>query len=301
MDDLRESLIRTARRGELHHALILHGPSSELLESIAGDLSRALNCVQDQDPDESCVACARIRRGLHPDVHVISVDKTRKMISIEQIRKMISEATMKPYEGRTKVFIVTPADSMSTQAANSLLKTLEEPTAGTVFLLLTASADRMLPTIRSRAQSIAVRPQMAPIESIGGDEVSVQEARLRASAVDEEDATRRAEFAREVLEDLGQVAQGDSLAVIDLAARIASLDDPAWGAQMVAQVLRDLAGEPSVSSIVPETASTIIDSIPAETLLTVARGLLDRCGWSRVNPDPMMQYEAPLLDLVLNR
>ncbi len=300
MNDVRDSLVATARRGDLHHALILHGPASELLESVAGDIARALNCVEAEGSGCTCVSCSRIRRGIHPDIHVVDLQKPRKMISIDQIRTMISEASLRPFEGRTKVFIVNPADSMSNQAANSLLKTLEEPTGNTVFLLLTRSADRMLPTIRSRAQSIQIRPRIAAPESVAGD-ASLQEARLRAVATSDQDAAARVELARQTLELLGDAAEGNAVGVLKLAASLASLDEPAWGAMIVAQVLRDLAGSSPEDSLVPAKARLVTESFTPDTLLTVARGLLDRAEWARVNLDARLQYEAPLLDLLLAR
>ena len=299
MSDARDALVRTARRGELHHALILHGPADDLLESIAQDIARALNCIREEDPEGECAACSRIRRGIHPDVHDVRLESNRKMISIEQIRNAIGEASLKPYEGRTKVFIVNPADAMSTQAANSLLKTLEEPYGNTVFMLLTRSSDRMLPTIRSRAQSIPVRPQMSSPETLAEDEISLQEARLRAEAADDEEGAERSSFARETLTLLGQIAEGDSLGIVELSQRIASFDDPARGARLVAQILRDLAGASPDDAISPADARVVSERIAPETLLGVARGLLDRAEWGRVNPDARMQFEGPLLDLML--
>lgn len=295
-----ETLVRTARSGGLHHALILHGPSFELLEAVAAELARALNCLRDDDPGGECAACSRIRRGLHPDVHEIRLEANRKMISIDQIRAMIGEATLKPYEGRTKVFIVSPADAMSTQAANSLLKTLEEPTRGTVFLLLTRSADRMLTTIRSRAQSIPVRPQMQRLDEIGRD-LPLQEARLRATATSDDEAAARVAAARQVLVLLGEAAQGEALAAIELASLIAASEDPASLAAVAAQVLRDVAGESPSGSIDPVHTRKIAEALSPDLLLSVARNLLERADWSRVNPDPRFLYEAPLLDLVLLR
>src|SRR5687767_15957853 len=91
------------------------------------------------------------------------------MISIEQIRDLVSDATMRPYEGRAKVFIVDPADAVSPSGSNSLLKTLEEPSRDTNFLLITRSPDLLLPTIKSRSQAIYIgdtsRPLTGPLES----------------------------------------------------------------------------------------------------------------------------------------
>lgn len=149
------TILETARRGELHHSIILHGPSRDTLRALAVDIAKSLNCLNGTSGDE-CASCQRIERRLHPDVHFVEVTGDRKLISIEQIRELVSEATLRPYEGRTKVFIVDPADGLSISGSNSLLKTLEEPTRDTTFILLTRSPDLLLPTIRSRSQAIYV-------------------------------------------------------------------------------------------------------------------------------------------------
>src|SRR5205085_8123908 len=105
---------------------------------------------------DDCLACSKIDKRIHPDVHFIEVGGEKKMISVEQIRGLVAEATLRPYEGRNKVFIIDPAEALSAGGSNSLLKTLEEPARDTTFILLTRSPDLLLPTIRSRAQSIYI-------------------------------------------------------------------------------------------------------------------------------------------------
>lgn len=146
-----ELLIDTARRGELHHAVILYGPAPEPLRELALQVAKTLNCLNGSTGDD-CPSCARIERRMHPDVHMIEVGGERKMISVEQIRDLVTGAGMRPYEGRNKVFIIDPADALSAGGSNSLLKTLEEPARDTTFLLITRSPDLLLPTIRSRCQ-----------------------------------------------------------------------------------------------------------------------------------------------------
>jgi DNA polymerase III delta prime subunit len=303
MSGATEALIHTAARGELHHALILHGPASELLRSTAIELAAALNCRSGQSPDCDCTPCSKVRREIHPDVHMVSAAEGKKLISVGQVREMITQASLKPYEGRTKVFIVDPADGMSTQAANSLLKTLEEPSGDTVFLLLTSSSDRMLPTIRSRAHSVPIRPFMQPPGKVLGDagEISLQEARLRAPATSDDDADRRLALGREAVSLLARTAEGESDAAIALGRLLGSLEDPAWGAGIVAQILRDLAACDPAETISPPAAERITEAIPAEVLLSTARSLLDRSEWLRVNPDPQLLFESCLLELVLKR
>ncbi|HEY6843248.1 MAG TPA: hypothetical protein VI391_03710, partial [Thermoanaerobaculia bacterium] len=155
MNNAAALLADTARRGELHHAVILHGPSPEALREAAIGIAKALNCLNRTTGDD-CLACQRIERRIHPDVHMIEVGSERKLISVEQIRDLVSAAALRPYEGRNKVFIIDPADALSAGGSNSLLKTLEEPVRDTTFLLLTRSPDLLLPTIRSRSQAIYV-------------------------------------------------------------------------------------------------------------------------------------------------
>src|SRR5439155_12244062 len=155
MNDAVTLLADTAKRGELHHAIILHGPSPDGLRQAAIRIAKALNCVNGTWGD-ACLACQRIERNIHPDVHVIEVGSERKMISVEQIRDLLSSAVLRPYEGRNKVFIIDPADALSAGGSNALLKTLEEPVRDTTFILLTRSPELLLPTIRSRSQAIYI-------------------------------------------------------------------------------------------------------------------------------------------------
>lgn len=150
-----EILLQTAQRGELHHAIILHGPAHETLQSLALRIAKTLECPNGTTGDD-CTTCQRIERRTHPDVHFIEVGGERKMIAVEQIRDLVTAAGMRPYEGRNKVFIIDPADALSPGGSNSLLKTLEEPARDTQFILLTRAADLLLPTIRSRSQPIFI-------------------------------------------------------------------------------------------------------------------------------------------------
>src|SRR5947207_14826703 len=153
MSATAELLLQTAQRGELHHAILCYGPNPATLREVGMRIAKTLNCLNGTEGDD-CTACARIERRIHPDVHFIEVTGERKMISVEQIRDLVNEAALRPYEGRNKVFIIDPADALSPGGSNSLLKTLEEPARDTHFILLTRSPDLLLPTIRSRAQSI---------------------------------------------------------------------------------------------------------------------------------------------------
>src|SRR5688500_14378949 len=93
-----ELLVETARRGQLHHSIILHGPVSPQLGELATSMAKALNCENGSAGDD-CASCGKIDRRSHPDVHRIVVEEGRKLIAVERIRQMVSEATLRPYEG----------------------------------------------------------------------------------------------------------------------------------------------------------------------------------------------------------
>ena len=96
-----------------------------------------------------CPACTRIERGIHPDVVVIEPGDTGS-IKIDAIRDIVERAGYRPFEGRRRVVIIDQADALVTQAQNALLKTLEEPPSSSVFILVSARADSLLPTVQSR-------------------------------------------------------------------------------------------------------------------------------------------------------
>ncbi|HEX6178997.1 MAG TPA: hypothetical protein VF057_11605 [Thermoanaerobaculia bacterium] len=260
MKSAADLLLDTARRGELHHSVILHGPSRDELRAIALQLAKTLNCLNGTTGDD-CAACDRIERRLHPDVHFIEVAGEKKMISIDQIRELVSEATLRPYEGRTKVFIVDPADGLSVSGSNSLLKTLEEPTRDTAFILLTRSPDLLLPTIRSRSQSIY----------IGGEETQDEEL---------------ASFIRDGLKRFA--AQADGAALLAIAAAVSSRDE-----------VNDAIA--LLGTILCEAASGRLDlggDVAAEKLLAAADGTMAALRNLVVNADARLIVEQALAELV---
>jgi DNA polymerase-3 subunit delta' len=115
-----------------------------------------------------CDSCQKIASGKHADVQVIGLDSNNSAeISIDRIRQIQHSSNLPPFEGRHKVFIIERAELMSTEAANCLLKTLEEPAAGVIFILLTTSG-RVLPaTVVSRCQKLELPPlPAAEVESV---------------------------------------------------------------------------------------------------------------------------------------
>lgn len=160
--------------GEVAHAYLLYGPAGIGKRTVACRFGAVL--VADGDKR----ARDRALRGLHPDL--LMIEPEGRFTTIGQIREVVRGAVSRPFEGARRVFILH-ADTMNVQAANALLKTLEEPEGGAVFLLLSGSRESVLPTVVSRAQSVRFDP-VAPGEVssfLEGRGYPQDEARLAAS------------------------------------------------------------------------------------------------------------------------
>ena len=130
---------------------------------MARTLAKALNCSEkDYDSCDRCDSCRRIDEGVHPDVYWVRPESKSRRIQIDQMREFMKSVNLRSSMGGVKVGIVVDADCMGEEAANAFLKTLEEPPAQTVILLLTADPQRLLPTILSRCLRISFRPDRRP-------------------------------------------------------------------------------------------------------------------------------------------
>ncbi len=151
-------------KDRLAHAYLFLGPEGVGKTFLAENLAKFLNCenpVKNKalfiDCCDSCISCRKIDDFNHPDVHWTEPGKSAR-ISIDEIRLVQKEVSLKAYEGKYKVFIILKADSMTEEAANSLLKTLEEPSGLTLIILTSANISGLLPTIISRSQIIKFYP-----------------------------------------------------------------------------------------------------------------------------------------------
>ncbi len=162
-------LQRSLERESLAHAYLLIGPAHVGKMTLALNLAQALNCEATHPPCGECASCQKIALAKHADVQIIGLTsngnsaeaKLRAEISIDQIRQMQHSASLPPFEGKCKVFIVDGAEQLSNEAANCLLKTLEEPVGKVIFILL-AINERLLPaTVTSRCQRLELPPLAA--------------------------------------------------------------------------------------------------------------------------------------------
>jgi DNA polymerase III subunit delta' len=184
-------LSRAVSRGTLPQSLVFAGPSGAGKRLTALAVAQALNCLTPIEsaagstPDTPknlqtvaepavgspvssgalpvdacgrCPACRRIAQLVHPDVVVVDAGP-----SIDDIRPLLTSATFRPFEARTRVFILDEADELSASVQNALLKTLEEPTRSSQFVLVTARPEMLLPTVRSRCTMLRFGPLPADL------------------------------------------------------------------------------------------------------------------------------------------
>lgn len=143
--------------GRVPHALLFVGPEGVGKTAIAMVFAAGLLCTGDsQKPCGECFSCRQIRSMSHPDLLVIHPEGTA--IKIDQVRQLQREASLAPYYGKRRIGIIDPAETMTPQAANSLLKILEEPVGDTVFLLISSARQQLLDTVLSRCRIMPFYP-----------------------------------------------------------------------------------------------------------------------------------------------
>ncbi|MGB5607331.1 MAG: DNA polymerase III subunit delta' [Gammaproteobacteria bacterium] len=155
----RERLAAAIQQDRLPHALLLSGPPGVGKGAFAREIARALLCehpTEDAAPCRQCTECARVESGAHPDLFTVQPEEDSRVIKVDQVRDLSEKLSLSSHRGGYKVAILDPAESMNINAANSLLKTLEEPSDNTVCVLVCVNPAQLPATIRSRCQQIRI-------------------------------------------------------------------------------------------------------------------------------------------------
>ncbi len=151
-----EKLLARIMRGSLPHALLLSGRRGIGKHHFAVQLAELLLCSENQaEPCGRCKGCRLIAAGTHPDLKQIEPPEDKQIIGVDQIRELTHYLSLTALCGGYRVVLIDPADCMNANAANSLLKTLEEPPANTSLLLISDRPSALPATIRSRCQVIS--------------------------------------------------------------------------------------------------------------------------------------------------
>jgi DNA polymerase-3 subunit delta' len=154
-------IARAIARESLPPTLLFAGPSGVGKWAVARATAQTVNCLAHEKPGGdlaidacgTCRSCDRIARGVHVDVLTLEPDD-RASIKTEVVREVLSGVGFRPFEGRRRVVLIREADTLEHQAQNALLKSLEEPPPGTMFILTTAVPGLLLPTVRSRCMRL---------------------------------------------------------------------------------------------------------------------------------------------------
>ncbi|MBU0605353.1 MAG: DNA polymerase III subunit delta' [Candidatus Omnitrophica bacterium] len=162
-------LIESSATGRVANAYIFSGPDGIGKKLSALAFAKAINCLSPNEgvSCDKCPSCKKIDSSNHPDVFIVAPEKKGTTIKIDDIRVVIKDNGLKPYEAKVKVYIIDEADGLTDEAANALLKTLEEPSMASMLILITERPSRLLPTIRSRCQIVNFFPlDAAMVEEI---------------------------------------------------------------------------------------------------------------------------------------
>ncbi len=173
-------LQRSLASQRLAHAYLITGPDHIGKTHLALEFAAALNCNGEEVPCHHCTPCRKTVQGTHPDVQVIEPEGAR--LKIDQIRRLQYDLALSPHEGRRRVCVISQFERATTEAANALLKTLEEPPRHVVLILTASDASLLLPTIVSRCQILPLRSVPTPIIEAALRERIAEEARVQLIA-----------------------------------------------------------------------------------------------------------------------
>lgn len=202
-----EILRRERAHDRVPHAYLFCGPEGVGKKRTALALAQVLECAaMGEDACGSCPACRKVAHDRHPDVHLFQpVARTKgatAKIHIDQVRELQGVISLKAMEGRKKIMILDDADRMVEQAANALLKTLEEPPGDALLILIAAFPDLLPATILSRSRKVRFQPL--------SDEV-VTQVLMREKGMEEAEARSLARFAQGSLSRVMEMELDDLL------------------------------------------------------------------------------------------
>jgi DNA polymerase III subunit delta' len=256
-DRVKGLLARALAQVRLPPALLLSGPEGVGKRTLALDVARGLLC--DKGPGEpcgQCRTCDRTARAIHPDLFVVIPETAA--IKIEQVRDAVREIAGLPFEARARVVVIDDAHTMTEQAMNALLKSLEEPPATSHLILVTASPQALLPTIRSRCQTLRLGPLPSGLlESHLRERLDLTpaEARLRAAlsggslgAAMAFEADGYRAMRDDVLDMLEKAPGANAVLRLQWSERLAEADDVSLGLTALRSLLRDAAAARAGSS-----------------------------------------------------
>ncbi|MBK6598175.1 MAG: DNA polymerase III subunit delta' [Proteobacteria bacterium] len=212
----QQSIQAAVQADRLPHALLIHEDAGAGGLELARWTSQLLLCRdRPRAPCGACPDCQWVLAGQHPDCMSVQPEGKSRQILVDQIRTAVAELRLTGHSGRAKIAVFAPAEAINANAANALLKTLEEPTPSTLLILITAQPSRLLATIRSRCLTLRVAAP-ARAEAIewltqsrgaGPWEAALDALNTGPLSLTEVDPAAIAATRRQVIEQLGQLEQ----------------------------------------------------------------------------------------------
>ncbi len=307
LEPARLQLQSALATGRLPHALLLQAAAGSGESALGLWAAQLALCDRPHSaPCGQCGACVLFLAGNHPDFVSISFEEDAKVIKVDQIRELATRLTLKSFRGRRKVGIIDPADRMNTPAFNALLKTLEEPPAETLLVLVASRLDRLPRTVVSRCQRLRV---VAPTAESATRWLAAGEARddwatllelaggapVRAQELARRGVSELASDMQSALDAAGRTTL-DPLELAQAWFRDRPADRLAWLEAWTARCIIDLsvgreAARSSTSSGLPKT--------PAPMNIRTAFKLLDRVRTARATLESSLNTQLLFEDLLV--
>jgi DNA polymerase III subunit delta' len=162
LNDAQQRLRVALAASRFPHSLLLLAPPGLGAERLANWIAALLLCEsQGARPCDACGSCRLLRSDSHPDAHVVRLEEDAQQIKVDQVRELMESLTTKSYRGGYKVGVIEGAEALNANGANAFLKTLEEPTANTVLIMIARPNHRLPATVASRCLRLALRAPSA--------------------------------------------------------------------------------------------------------------------------------------------
>lgn len=292
------------RRERIPNGLLFWGPDGVGKSLAALEFAKAVNCeARNGDACGQCLSCRKITNRNHGDILYIAPEGKGRLINVKAIESMTEMVIYRPFEGGSRVVLIYEADRMHEAAQNKFLKTLEEPPSKTVFVLITTSPRRLLPTILSRCHRIRFRAlQEATVVQILREKEQCSETRALAIAPLAQGSMTRA---------LDLLHSDRREAVLDIIKRLASREDPLVVSelftahlqekekQITAELKAEWSGKPEEGAETPEMEKEGLEALVVGRIRREVQEYLRLFdSWYR---DEMMQAVSAGQELLFNR
>ena len=306
----RQLLSRAVAADQVSHAYLFTGPAGIGKRSLARGFAKAVLCTAapDNRPCGFCPSCRHFESDTHPDYLVIAPPENGA-IKIDQVRTLISVMGTRPLEGGGRVCLIEDDERMTADAQNALLKSLEEPEPGNVFILTADNPRKLLPTIRSRCQQLPLEPltDRETLDVLAAHDIDLtpeqQEDVLPAAgglpgqALALTLSDEGQPIKTELLPVIYDILRHNPMPIFDFAEKAGkdkhkSLEAANWLMRVLVEAAAEKAGQPSGGSASQIAAQSDAGALTA--MAQVAEGLCRRLG---TNANPRLQWEAALLQI----